>query len=415
MSITRYASFALVFGPLLGLYFFPGTSTALETVFMFVNGLLFAYYNRNRYIVWPRYYPWFFAYALAVPVLGWVYYGNLSTVKSSYISILLYTFCFIQYAPLLRYRYIKRYYRILVTVCCAFFLLQEVMFALLGWRISGILPILPVRYEYISTAEFIQNQMVAARSQSLFLEPAHFAQYMLGYLAIVLGEACNRRRLIDRSGIALSLVLLFTWSGNAIVLTALLWIAFFFSIRLNRVVKYGVILPALALVVSGFLLLLSTTEKGSRLLQRTDELSTEQTRLSSGAIRIYRGYLVYSSMSLPEQVTGVGSGVATDAIEHSPYGWMFYDFERYLNNVQTLLVGYGGIGLLLFILFLWPMLRCNNHVARFCIVLFIGLSFIESFWGSVKMLLYLSIPFLLYKESLMKKYEKSNVCLRHPA
>ncbi len=413
MSFEKYASFSLVFTPLLSSYFFPNTTTVLETVFLFVNCIIFSYHNKAKHIVWPKYYRLFFAYALFVPILGWFYYRDISTAISSYITIVLYTACFIQYIPLLNFEDIKRYYKYIVVIACAFFILQEIMFTLLGWRISAILPFLPIRYDYTTTSDFIQAQMIAPISQSLFLEPSHFAQYLLGYLAILLGDSCNKKQLINIPAIMLSLVLLLTWSGNAIVLTFILWISFFFFIKLKPVVKYVIILPVMIIFVVQAFGIVSSTEKGSKLLDRTEELDGEQDKISSGAMRIYRGFIVYSNMTLSQQVTGVGSGVTIDVIDNSPVNWMFYDSEYYLNNVQTLLIGYGLIGTVVFLFFLLFLGRSNNYIAKFFIILFIGLSFIESLWGSARMLLYLSIPFLVYKKYLIEKYEKSNACFRN--
>ena len=329
MSFEKYASFSLVFTPLLSSYFFPNTTTVLETVFLFVNCIIFSYHNKAKHIVWPKYYRLFFAYALFVPILGWFYYRDISTAISSYITIVLYTACFIQYIPLLNFEDIKRYYKYIVVIACAFFILQEIMFTLLGWRISAILPFLPIRYDYTTTSDFIQAQMIAPRSQSLFLEPAHFAQYLLGYLAILLGDSCNKKQLINIPAIMLSLVLLLTWSGNAIVLTFILWISFFFFIKLKPVVKYVIILPVMIIFVVQAFGIVSSTEKGSKLLDRTEELDGEQDKISSGAMRIYRGFIVYSNMTLSQQVTGVGSGVTIDVIDNSPVNWMFYDSEYY--------------------------------------------------------------------------------------
>ena len=124
MSFEKYASFSLVFTPLLSSYFFPNTTTVLETVFLFVNWIIFSYHNKAKHIVWPKYYRLFFAYALFVPILGWFYYRDISTAISSYITIVLYTACFIQYIPLLNFEDIKRYYKYIVVIACAFFILQ---------------------------------------------------------------------------------------------------------------------------------------------------------------------------------------------------------------------------------------------------------------------------------------------------
>ena len=148
-------------------------------------------------------------------------------------------------------------------------------------------------------------------------------------------------------------------------------------------------------------------------MARTEELDVEQEHLSSGAIRIYRGYFVFGAMPFVEKVTGVGSGTTGDVIEHSPFYFLFYDFERYLNNIQMLLVGYGLVGTLLFGLFLKDLIKCRNPIALMCVLLFIGMCFIEYFWGSVKMILYLAIPSMLCFNFMKAKNGKDYADIGH--
>lgn len=390
--MRKYASFSLIFGALLTPYYIPGTTVPLENLFLLFNIVLFLCNNKFKPLYYsPKGYISFLIYALVVPILGFLYYGNIDAVKSSYVSIILFTCSFVLYVPLLEYKYVKKYYLLFVVISSIIFLLQELMYNLVGFRYSAIVPFLPVRYSYTTTLDFITQQMFAPRSQSLFLEPAHFAQFLLGYLAIILGENAKAKRILSLPALFLSIILLLTWSGNAIILTALLWIIFIVMIKISLKLKYFIILPCVLVCILFSFYYLSSTEKGEHLLERTEELKVEQERLSSGAIRIYRGFFVFGEMPLLEKITGVGSGVTVDVIEHSPFFFMFYDFERYLNNSQMLLIGYGAIGTLLFGLFLRNIVKYGNEVALLYVALFIGMCFIEYFWGNIKMLMYLSI------------------------
>lgn len=414
MEMKKYASFALVVGPLLTPYYFPGTTIPLENFFILFNILLLVCYNKFRPVYYmPKGYLLFFIYALFAPVLGLLFYRNFNSFISSYVSIILFTLSFLLFIPHLDYNLIKKYYKVCVLFVSTIFVIQELMFNLVGYRFSALIPFIPVRYSYVDTAEFIAKQMVAPRSQSVFLEPSHLAQFLLGYLAILLGENIQKNKLLSFSTLGLSLLLLLTWSGNGILLTLLLWIVFFVMIRMNPIKKYFVIVPLLLIVIFISLQYFSSTEKGEEVMARTEELDVEQEHLSSGAIRIYRGYFVFGAMPFVEKVTGVGSGTTGDVIEHSPFYFLFYDFERYLNNIQMLLVGYGLVGTLLFGLFLKDLIKCRNPIALMCVLLFIGMCFIEYFWGSVKMILYLAIPSMLCFNFMKAKNGKDYADIGH--
>ena len=228
--MKKYASFALVFGPLLTPYYFPGTTIPLENFFLLFNIILLLCYNKFRPVYFvPKGYSLFFIYALLAPIIGYLCYKNFDSYKSSYVSIVLFTMSLILLVPHLEYNLIKKYYKVCVSVAIVVFVAQELMFNIMGYRFSALIPYLPVRYSYVTTSEFIANQMIAPRSQSVFLEPSHFAQFLLGYLAILLGENVQKRKLFSVSTLVLSLILLLTWSGNAIILTLLLWLVFFFD------------------------------------------------------------------------------------------------------------------------------------------------------------------------------------------
>lgn len=415
--ITKYASFSLVFAPILSPYFLPGTNTALETFFIFINSSFFFVFNifHRKSLAIPSMLKLFFIYALVAPLLGFLYYGNSSTFISSYISIFIVLISCTQYLPYLNFVYIKKYYGIIVFLACVFFCVQEIMFQIGGWRISGLCSLLPVCYEYTTMDQFIQNQMIAPRSQSFFLEPAHFVQYIVGYLAILLGENLNNRKIFNVKTVLLTFVVFFTWSGNAIALLLVLWIAYFSFLKVKTNYKITIFIPLLLVILFVAYPAISKSEKGEKLLNRTEELNSSQDRVSSGMIRIFRGYFVYSSMPLLLTITGVGSATSVDAIEGSRYFWMFYQEERYLNTAQTLLIGYGLIGFLFYMLFLRQLFCSTNYIVKLFVLVFIVLSLIESFWGNSKMFILLLIPCTLYNNLNYLRYENHNTRLRYPS
>lgn len=411
--MTKYVSFSLVFAPFLFAYYFPGTTINLETIFMLFNGVLILLYNvhNKNHITWPKFFKLFTIYSLLTPFIGYYIYGNSSAIKSTFVSYIPFCLCFLQFPQLLSFRYIKKYYRFLAYCSIIFFFIQEIMYYYLGWRLMGLLPFMPVSYSYTTMSAFIAKMSVLDRSMSFFLEPAHFAQYILGYLALILGENSYKGKVFSIESIIVSLVLLFTWSGNAILLTGLLWAIFILKVNINRYIKYIIIIPAIFIVAAVSFTYISTSERGEKILERSSELSVNQNRVSSGMMRIYRGYFVFSEMNEYEQLIGVGTGTIPEVIDHSPYIFMFMEFERYVNTAQTILIGDGIIGTIIFLLFLLSITSKGISFSILYVALFVGLSLMESFWLTSKMLLYLTLAYYygqFYHNNISFKYKLNN-------
>lgn len=414
MLKKKYASLAILLGPLLEPYLLPGTSITLDTVFLFFNCLVLLFIGKRQKIIFPKYYLLFFFYAIIIPPLVSIFYGYTTSIQSSYISIVLYTLCLILYTPYLDIDIIKKVYGILVLIVSIVFILQEVMYATFGYRFSALIAFLPVKYSYTSMSDFMVKQMFMSRSSSLFLEPAHFAQFLLGYLAILLGDSYNKKRLINIPAIITSLILLLTWSGNGILIAVLLWVMFILFVKVDLLKKIFLITPLVILLIIYSFNYIISTEQGAKILERTEELDANSDRVSSGTMRIYRGYYVFEDMSLFLKTTGVGTGATSDVIDDSSVKWMFHSFEHYLNNAQILLIAYGVLGTFFFMFHIFYLIRYNTGEGKFLIIAFLGLSFIESFWGGSKMLLYIAISFLLSQKYIQKKYE-NNVSVRNPS
>ena len=81
---------------------------------------------------------------------------------------------------------------------------------------------------------------------------------------------------------------------------------------------------------------------------------------------------------------------------------MFEEGDHYLNNIQTLLIGYGIIGTFIFMLFLLSMIRTKSFVSVLFVVAFLSTSLLESYFGAYRMLLFLGIPFVISSHFYVK-------------
>lgn len=398
--LKKLLAFLLVFTPFLEPYRIGGVT--LDTMALFIS-LLIAFIFLKKYLQTDYGAKQFFYYALIVPNIVAVAYGYYIHITSSLIVLLLYVLCYYKIFPNVQLQYLKKYYRYLVILVCVVFVFQEVMFQSVGYRFSALLPFLDVRYEGIPMSTFILNQMYYPRSSTFFLEPSHMAHFLLPYLALSLGEnssGLSLKRYIEPA--IITIVLIYLRSGCGIVGLSFVWLFFMLQINLSGIKKVVFFIVCLTVAVYAINYILST-EIGNSLMNRSTELQGGGDYDRSGTIRIFRGFYVYGAMDLLQQIFGVGTGGSIDVIENSPYFIMFFGSERYLNNLQTLLIGFGLIGTILFFVHYYKLYRGNNLSGKLTLVAFLSLCFLESFFLTSKMILFFVIAFLCKKEKTNKK------------
>jgi len=134
------------------------------------------------------------------------------------------------------------------------------------------------------------------------------------------------------------------------------------------------------------------TEQGEKIINRATSLSTQDYGESEN-IRIYRGWMVYETMPSTQRIIGIGgSANISNFINNRGLHVFFDDNERYVNNAQCLAIGYGYLGVFMFLIYILSLVnkkRCHSiyYVSIFCI-----LCFFESFWCTPLMLIYLLLP-----------------------
>lgn len=394
--IYKYASISLIVGPILEPYNMPGSGLSVYKVLMLVN-ILFFYHHRKDSLFIPKQYKRFLLYAFTIPTLNALLQNYTSHLLGSYLALFLFSADLILTAPFIDFRYFRKCYRIAGIATCVVFLAQEASYYILGHRFMFLIPFLDVHYAGFTTASFSEHMLSKLdRSCSCFLEPSHFAQFLLPLLALELGFLHEKRKDLGFYAIFFTLILVMIRSGVGLLVCAALWGFFILSSHHSWYTKYFIVVPVVFLMAFFFIRGYSGTEQGSQVFERASQLNTtDYSYISSGIIRIYRGYWVYGSLDATSQLVGVGVGGADDAIDRSQVAWMFKGGEHYLNNIQTLLIGYGIIGLFLFLLFLFRMTRNTPFWATISIVAFLTTSLMESFFCTSKMLLFLIVPYVL--------------------
>lgn len=406
--MTKLVAFVIVIAPLFDAYSVVG-ETLMSIVILFITALVAYYYSKFE-IKLPKYYLWFFIYGISIPILNSISGTIDPAILSSYISILSYTFIIGAFIPFIETQTLIKYYTWIVVFVSVIFVAQEIMYAVSGERFSALVSFLKLRYARGDMESFMQRQAMLDRSSSVFLEPAHFAQYIAPFLAIQMFRAIKKKRFLYLPVILTSLILFMSKSGNAVLFLGIAWIAYIMSFPMNHILKYGIFIPTVIIICFWGFDFISDTQVGQSLLARKDEIQLGGTKwVSSGTMRIYRGYLVYGGESAMNQLLGVGTGGIESVINQSDYLWMFYDFERYVNNIQTLLIGFGLIGTIVFSFHIYDLLKINNFAGRTILLIMIGAFCIESFLFNPKMIFYICLAVAFQKSKISDNWD-TGIC-----
>lgn len=295
-----------------------------------------------------------------------------------------------------------RLYRIIVFVNIAFLFFQESLYYASGYRVIGILSFLPLTNiggANFEASQYAEAASMAARSSAFFSEPAHFVQFLLPLLTVELFYVRNKTAYVRSCVYAVALLVLA--SGNAVLGLGVIGIFLILYVlkHLHPLVSMAIVTFSIIIVVVSVNMVMET-EYGEKLVERVEELEPDQTQVSSGFIRIFRGYYIWDEMDIEEKLIGINSiQEVGEKINSSKVALAFADDDYYMNVVQSIMVFTGCIGVLIFtglLIYLW---KGNNWAGRCCIAIYIALGFIASLYFSYTMLLYLLVALLMKKEN----------------
>lgn len=400
-SISSLASVILLLYPFLDYYGYGFVSIA------FVFALIYIFY-----VVKKR---GCLKLAFQLPMLLYILYFVVArmyfatSIREMIVPSILFVFIFwgILNIDLSIHSFLK-WYRRIAYVNIAFFFVQECMYQLLGYRIVGILTFLPLTIgdANLDISGWEERTSLYARSSAFFSEPAHFAQYLLPLLVIELFYVSDKK---SRYRCLLYIVaLIASSSGNA--LAGLAVVLLFYIVRLCKklnayVISIWAVVFAVMIPIGVSQILM--TEYGENILERQEELDPEQSSVSSGFIRVFRGFYIWDEMSTLEKCWGLNStNRIKGKIKKCEVSFTFKENDLYMNCFQSFIIQTGIVGTCLFTFFLISLWRNNNIAGRCCIGIFLILSLIAAIYFSVN-----NMVLLLISAYLMKKEAKGKASL----
>lgn len=336
-------------------------------------------------------YWWFAAYMWIIPAIA----GKISGISGDYTQALIPTglllsmlyLGFLQ--PNVNKDDVLKYYRILVYVAIAFFIIQEISYHLLNARPTFYLSFFEPYYEDSDIDVFAASRASLDRSSSFFLEPSHFVQYIIPYFCIVL-----TRYMKDRIGIVelLSLLMIIIWIRAGVGYVSLLFIAAFLFMRSNLLKMYQRVLILMSVFAAVVLIttVLADTKIVSSTIGRMSEFSMdfEASGAQSGFIRIWRGYIAYGTLGILNKILGVSVAGIESVFNAVIIRGCRYD-GAYMNGIQTLLISGGVVGLYMFMKYIFDIYKKTDIVGQCILASMIAIFFLEHMLYTPKMFLYI--------------------------
>lgn len=257
-----------------------------------------------------------------------------------------------------------------VSIAGTFYIIiQNISYHFFGIILKGFLPFVPVYTSLYETYDYAAlYEMIFYRPTSFFLEPAHYAQYVLiGLLVFLFKEEFNLKNII--SSVFITSGILLSTSGQGLIITTLIWFVYMLDLlftkrQIRKKRLFGIGFPIIPLMVLPFLL-------------RSEVIQNNISRILSGGTNTAvgsrgQGYLTFiMDDSIYIKLFGAGFG-------NTPYGVWFAGFSYILYCL-------GIVGFLFLLgIFLKYYIKANSKFIKMlifvCCMLSVSAEIINSYW-----------------------------------
>lgn len=239
------------------------------------------------------------------------------------------------------------------------------------------------------------------RPTSFFLEPQHFASFILPLLVIEL-----RRQNIIFSAIITLCIFLCT-STQGIVLAGIVWIIYFVAFRDIR--KWAKMLAVVVIIV--FALLGTQTD----LFITTIEKAGNYT--FSDSMRLFRAFEIYKDMPIMDKITGIGTKIVNNYISVTGVASIWYrnpltESRNFISSFFGNFVEFGFIGGILYLAMLVTMFKNGRTTGKTVVIIIILSSLSMTITYNVWFVFYFCMYQFLKDESYLNILEGNRKLIR---
>lgn len=298
-----------------------------------------------------------------------IYIGNVLTRN---LKFLFYLLCYSIIVKVLTLRHLMKGIDIFVNIAIVVIIYQYIRFYLFGISENVFkLPFLAYDEVYSS---FSFNRVF--RPSSFFLEPAHLSQFTIPAIAIHMFSKKETTEYNIKMALLSSVAACLSTSGTAIIITGVLWLLFFISVRMKKAQDLLKTVLLVFVFVVLVLLLYNYVSQFSFAISRLDDFDSA---VYTG--RLNAGDRLIDNMNLFEKIIGVGFGNIPNTMYVNSFNYMLYT------------TGYIGI-------FLWGAIFVRyyikgNRVGRVIVLIFIALCFSSRIFISMYFIYYIALITLI--------------------
>jgi hypothetical protein len=251
---------------------------------------------------------------------------------------------------------------------------------LFGRIVLGNIPGIPLNYSIRNYSELVSKYgsmySYFYRPASLFLEPAHFAQFMGPALLFVLFDEKRKNRF--PVAVFFSIAVLLSTSTNAVVIVIVAWVSYlaYENLQTKNVQNLLRIISVVIAIIVIIAVSARFSETFSYGITRLQKLIAGSDASGSAYERVMKGFEIWKQLNILEKIFGIGFG--TYDSYYSLGTLSVYNGEvEYMSSISYILVSGGIIGLTLFISAIAKYMRLRNYF-NYALILFLTIVFFSS-------------------------------------
>ncbi|MEK5585139.1 hypothetical protein MKZ21_23100 [Paenibacillus sp. FSL P2-0536] len=299
--------------------------------------------------------------------------------------------------------YAIKIYSKIVLLVSSYLFLQVISFRIFNFTLPWIIKFLPINYVGLSSNEYISKYVGMYyhqfRPTSIFLEPAHFAQYVIPCLILFLFPYKKNEVIKLKSALYVSIALLFSSSAIGIILMLVTWSIWFLKNGVdskNIGYKFFLIL-SFAVAIGVCFYLYQSGNEYVRVLSRIGEINLNAEDQSSGNIRVLRGFNIWSQFPELFKILGIGFGNYETFVVNNSINTFLYNVNGasdYMSTISDILVYSGVLGAILFLRFMMKSFLVGSFTCKSLIIIMLLMFFASSLYSSP--LYAICMSFILY-------------------
>ena len=374
--INKFITLLIVVAPIINCYSLPGINNVglASVIFIIITPVMLLLTNKkikvNAYLA-------YYLYVIFISL-----FAILNISEFEYLSITMRFMNFSLYFLIILYlgynffdmQLGTKYYQYACIIASVGLILQYIFHNIFFYDLYFWSNFLPLNYSSDIAEAYTLSEMrtnfAVFRPSSFFMEPSHYAQYVLPcFVLSLLSEKITNSKLRKLAISTIFFGVLLSTSLNGLIVLIISILLFLCkNIGSKKVFIYSGLILALCMVAFSFL----DFDYFNGIIGRLGSLGNEE--LNSVNIRLLAGYFLFLDFNFINQIFGCSPFLLREYLNNlGSYFYMYYD-STYMNSVAYLLCTTGVVGSSIFYYWLFKYFKGKSFLAKsLIIVLFLDL------------------------------------------